>query len=130
MNLNFYDEQTLKRDNIPFIKCLLLNDIKNERLNLKKTSLETYIKSNKVLNDFTLKYHLSSKDIKALEKNLLMDEKCLNIEYLPTEDWEFPKEIVIEVPSYDIMASAFSFIILVLPFGALFLSYFLINVFK
>lgn len=135
---NSFEQKLIKNENIAFIKMLIERDIKNYKYNIKTEDILDYIKrnANSHLNNEIKKYNISDNDLETIQNLILKTSNYnLDIEYLPTEDWEFndsinKKELIITLPSYEMLSNGLALFILLFPFGALFLSYFLIMIFR
>ena len=130
-------EQKIKQQNMSFIQLLIEKEIKGYKYNICEESLVSYVnkpKNIKLLNEIK-KYKITDNDLYEIEDKILNTAKYnLEVEYLPTEDWELnfdgTKELILTVPSYEMLSDGLAFMILIFPFAALFLSYFLIMIFR
>lgn len=138
-NYSPFEQRLIKNENLSFIKMLIEREIKNYKYNISNENIIDYINrvENKHLHDEIEKYDVTDSDLKQIQTSILKTSKYnLDIEYLPTEDWEFDttssvkKEIVIKIPNYEMLSNALALFILLFPFAALFLSYFLIMIFR
>ena len=93
--------------------------------------------SNKTLYNVVRNHNISDDELMAIQSSIIQNSNYnLEVEYLPTEDWEFDsltsnqKELVLAIPSYQMISDALALVILLFPFAALFLSYFLIMIFR
>lgn len=135
---NSFEQKLIKNENIAFIKMLIERDIKNYKYNIKTEDILDYIKrnANSHLSNEIKKYNISNNDLENIQNLILKTSNYnLDIEYLPTEDWEFndsinKKELIVTLPSYEMLSNGLALFILLFPFGALFLSYFLIMIFR
>lgn len=135
---NLFEQRLIKNENISFVKMLIERDIKNYKYNIKAENILDYISrtENSHLNNEIKKYNISNSDLEMIQGLILKTSNYnLDIEYLPTEDWEFnedvvKKELTITLPSYEMLSNGLALFILLLPFAALFLSYFLIMIFR
>lgn len=134
-----FESKLIKNENKSFIKLLIERDIKNYKYNIKDDDIIEYVNrfDNKYLYDEIKKYNITDSELNEIRTSIIKTSKYnLDIEYLPTEDWELldfvpsKKELVIELPSYEMLSSGLAFIILIAPFVALYLSYFLIMIFR
>ena len=139
MNYTDFESRLIKNENISFIKMLIERDIKNYKYNIKDDDIIDYINrfDNKTLHEEIKKYNISDSELKDIRTSIIKTSKYnLDIEYLPTEDWELldfvpsKKELVIELPNYEMLSNGLAFIILIAPFAALYLSYFLMMIFR
>lgn len=130
-------EQKIKQQNMSFIQLLVEKEIKGYKYNICEESLVSYVNKSqniKLLKEIK-KYNLTDNDLYEIEDKILNTAKYnLEVEYLPTEDWEFeiekPDQVAIAIPSYDMLSDGLALLILVFPFAALFLSYFIIMIFR
>ncbi len=138
-NYSSFEQRLIKNENLSFIKMLIERDIKNYKYNINNENIIDYVNraENKRLHDEIGKYDITDSDLNQIQASILKNSKYnLDIEYLPTEDWEFDtipsikKEIVIKIPNYEMLSNALALFILLFPFAALFLSYFLIMIFR
>lgn len=138
-NYSSFEQRMVKNENLSFIKLLIERDIKNYKYNINDENIIDYINrvENKHLHDEIEKYDITDSELNQIQTSILKTSKYnLDIEYLPTEDWEFDtpssikKEIVIKIPNYEMLSNALALFILLFPFAALFLSYFLIMIFR
>lgn len=138
-NYSSFEQRLIKNENLSFIKLLIERDIKNYKYNINNENIIDYINraENKHLHAEIEKYDITDSDLNQIQTSILKDSKYnLEVEYLPTEDWEFDidpsikKEIVIKIPNYEMLSNALALFILLFPFAALFLSYFLIILFR
>lgn len=135
---NSFEQKLIKNENIAFIKMLIERDIKNYKYNIKTEDILDYIKrnANSHLSNEIKKYNISNNDLENIQNLILKTSNYnLDIEYLPTEDWEFndsinKKKLIVTLPSYEMLSNGLALFILLFPFGALFLSYFLIMIFR
>lgn len=125
-------EKNLKIQNMSFIKMLVEKEIKGYKYNICEESLVDYVKRDKKLQNEIIKYNITDSDLYDIEDKILNTAKYnLEIEYLPTEDWELElNELVITIPTYDMISDGLAFLILLFPFAALCLSYMLIMIFR
>lgn len=137
-NYNSFEQKLIKNENILFVKMLIERDIKNYKYNIKSENILDYVNRNENshLSNEIKKYNISNNDLETIQNLILKTSNYnLDIEYLPTEDWEFSgsfekKELIITLPSYEMLSNGLAFFILLFPFAALFLSYFLIMIFR
>ncbi len=137
-NYNSFEQKLIKNENILFIKMLIERDIKNYKYNIKSENILDYVHrdENSHLSNEIKKYNISDNDLETIQDLILKTSNYnLDIEYLPTEDWEFNDgvskgELIITLPSYEMLSNGLAFFILLFPFAALFLSYFLIMIFR
>lgn len=138
VNYNSFEQKLIKNENISFIKMLIEKDIRNYKYDIKNESILDYIHrgANVHLSNEINKYNISDYDLNEIQNLILRTSNYnLDIEYLPTEDWEFndsvnKNELIITLPSYEMLSNGLALFILLFPFGALFLSYFLIMIFR
>lgn len=138
-NYRAFEQKLIKNENLSFIKMLIERDIKNYKYNISNESVIDYINriENKQLHSTIEKYNITDADLKQIQSSIMKTDKYnLEIEYLPTEDWEFDinkpskKEFIVAIPTYEMLSNALALFILLFPFAALFLSYFLIMIFR
>lgn len=137
-NYNSFEQRLIKNENILFIKMLIERDIKNYKYNIKLENILDYIHrdENIHLSNEIKKYNISDNDLETIQDLILKTSNYnLDIEYLPTEEWEFndgvsKRELIITLPSYEMLSNGLALFILLFPFAALFLSYFLIMIFR
>ena len=137
-NYNSFEQKLIRNENISFIKMLIEKDIKSYKYDIKNENILDYIQrgENIRLSNEIKKYNISDYELTGIQDLILRTSNYnLDIEYLPTEDWEFSdsvskKEITITLPSYEMLSNGLALFILLFPFGALFLSYFLIMIFR
>lgn len=138
VNYNSFEQKLIKNENISFIKMLIEKDIRSYKYDIKNESILDYIHrgANVHLSNEINKYNISDYDLNEIQNLILRTSNYnLDIEYLPTEDWEFndsvnKNELIITLPSYEMLSNGLALFILLFPFGALFLSYFLIMIFR
>ncbi len=137
-NYNSFEQRLIKNENILFIKMLIERDIKNYKYNIKSENILDYVHrdENSHLSNEIKKYNISDNDLETIQDLILKTSNYnLDIEYLPTEEWEFndgvsKRELIITLPSYEMLSNGLALFILLFPFAALFLSYFLIMIFR
>ncbi len=130
-------EQKIKQQNMSFIQLLVEKEIKGYKYNICEESLVSYVNKSqniKLLKEIK-KYNLTDNDLYEIEDNILNTAQYnLEIEYLPTEDWEIEivktNELVLDIPSYEMLSDGLALLILIFPFAALFVSYFIIMIFR
>lgn len=136
---NDFEQKLIKNGNISFIKMLIEKDIKSYKYDIMSENILDYVQqdTNKHLYNTIKNCNISDNELKDIQTLIINTSSYnLEIEYLPTEDWEFEsnssvsKELVITLPNYEMLSNALALFILIFPFGALFLSYFLIMVFR
>lgn len=139
VNYSEFEKKLIKNENISFVKLLIEREIKNYKYNIKEENIINYLNKfeNKNLYSEIKNYDITDNDLIDIRESIINTSKYnLEVEYLPTEDWELPdvvnqkKELVLTIPSYDMISSGLALFILILPFCALFASYFLIMVFR
>ena len=138
MNYNNLEKKLIKDGNISFIKMLIEKDIKSYKYEILNEDIVDYVHKSQNIHLYnTIKNcNITDDDLKNIQLSIIKDCKYnLDIEYLPTEDWEFndlfkTKELVIDIPSYEMISNGLALFILIFPFAALFLSYFLIMIFR
>ncbi|MCI8778723.1 MAG: hypothetical protein HFI87_06210 [Bacilli bacterium] len=138
-NYSTFEQRLIKNENLSFIKMLIERDIKNYKYNISNENVVDYINriENKQLHSAIEKYNITDSDLKQIQSSIMKTSKYnLEVEYLPTEDWEFDintplkKEFIVAIPTYEMLSNALALFILLFPFAALFLSYFLIMIFR
>ncbi|MCI9433808.1 MAG: hypothetical protein HFI86_00845 [Bacilli bacterium] len=138
-NYSTFEQRLIKNENLSFIKMLIERDIKNYKYNISNENVVDYINriENKQLHSAIEKYNITDSDLKQIQTSIMKTSKYnLEVEYLPTEDWEFDintplkKEFIVAIPTYEMLSNALALFILLFPFAALFLSYFLIMIFR
>ena len=133
-----FEQKLIKNGSISFVKMLIEKDVRGYKYDIMNESIIDYIhhNDNKTLYNTIKNHNISDAELNEIQNSIIKNSNYnLEIEYLPTEDWEFSadtnsKELVINLPSYDMLSNALALFILIFPFGALFLSYFLIMVFR
>ncbi len=138
-NYNVFEQKLIKNENLSFIKMLIERDIKSYKYNIDNENVIDYINriENKHLHNVIEKYNITDSDLKQIQLSIMKTSQYnLEVEYLPTEDWEFnisspqKRELIVAIPTYEMLSNALALFILLFPFAALFLSYFLIMVFR
>lgn len=136
---NSFEQKLIKKENMNFIKLLIERDVKNYKYDVKSDNIVDYVhrSSNSHLYNEIQKYDITDAELNDIRTSIIETSKYnLDIEYLPTEDWEFDdatslsNELVISLPTYEMLSNGLALFILVFPFAALFLSYFLIMIFR
>lgn len=134
-----FEQKLIKKENISFIRMLIEKDVKSYKYNIKDEDIVSYVHrfDNTHLYNEIKKYNISDSELNDIQSSIISTSKYnLDIEYLPTEDWEFDNsnsrknELVITLPTYEMISSGVALFVLIFPFGALFLSYFLIMIFR
>lgn len=133
-----FEEKLTRNCNISFVKLLIERDIKDYKYNIIDEPLTNYVRREQNIHLYNeiKKYKLTDFELEQLQQEIINTSKInLEIEYLPTEDWEFEvtknvKELVISIPNYEMLSNALALTILVFPFASIFLSYFLIMIFR
>ena len=133
------EQKLIKNNSISFIKMLIEKDIRSYKYNIMDENIIDYMhrNSNKTLYNVVRNHNISDDELMAIQSSIIQNSNYnLEVEYLPTEDWEFDsltsnqKELVLAIPSYQMISDALALVILLFPFAALFLSYFLIMIFR
>lgn len=138
MDYNNLEKKLIKDGNMSFIKMLIEKDIKSYKYEILNEDIVEYVHKSQNIHLYnTIKNcNITDDDLKNIQLSIIKDCKYnLDIEYLPTEDWEFndlfkTKELVLDIPSYEMISSGLALFILIFPFATLFLSYFLIMIFR
>ncbi len=135
---NLFEQKLIKNEGLSFLKLLLERDIKNYKYKISEENVVEYVhkSGNEKLSNIVTNYNITDDDLDDIQSAIIKDSDYnLEIEYLPTEDWEFEnfqkiKEFIITIPSYEMLSEGLALFILVFPFAALFLSYTLIMVYR
>ncbi len=139
MQYTISEQKLIKNNSISFIKMLIEKDIRSYKYNIMDENIIDYMhrNSNKTLYNVVRNHNISDDELMAIQSSIIQNSNYnLEVEYLPTEDWEFDsltsnqKELVLAIPSYQMISDALALVILLFPFAALFLSYFLIMIFR
>lgn len=136
---NNFEQKLIKNGNISFVKMLIEKDIKSYKYDIMNENILDYIQQddNKYLYNIIKNCDVSDNELSEIQSMIIKTSSYnLEVEYLPTEEWEFDGniytdcEFVITLPNYEMLSNALALFILIFPFSALFLSYFLIMVFR
>lgn len=134
-----FEQKLIKNGNISFVKMLIEKDIKSYKYDIMNENILDYIQQddNKYLYNIIKNCDVSDNELSEIQSMIIKTSSYnLEVEYLPTEEWEFDgniytdREFVITLPNYEMLSNALALFILIFPFSALFLSYFLIMVFR
>ena len=121
MDYNNLEQKLIKDGNMSFIKMLIEKDIKSYKYEILNEDIVDYVHKSQNIHLYnTIKNcNITDDDLKDIQLSIIRNCKYnLDIEYLPTEDWEFNSFFRLAL------------FILIFPFAALFLSYFLIMIFR
>lgn len=136
---NNFEQKLIKNGNISFVKMLIEKDIKSYKYDIMNENILDYIQQddNKYLYNIIKNCDVSDNELSEIQSMIIKTSSYnLEVEYLPTEEWEFDgniytdREFVITLPNYEMLSNSLALFILIFPFSALFLSYFLIMVFR
>ena len=136
---NSFEQKLIKKENMNFIKLLIERDVKNYKYDVKFDNIVDYVhrSGNSHLYNEIQKYNITDSELNDIRASIIETSKYnLDIEYLPTEDWEFNdisglnNELIIALPTYEMFSNGLALFILIFPFASLFLSYFLIMIFR
>lgn len=138
MGYNNLEQKLIKDGNMSFIKMLIEKDIKSYKYEILNEDIVDYVHKSQNIHLYNIikNCNITDDDLKDIQLSIIRNCKYnLDIEYLPTEDWEFNsffsgRELVIDIPSYEMISNGLALFILIFPFAALFLSYFLIMIFR